>query len=76
MIVLITAAKFVAAWFTQKTAYEIGTGDWSSDVCSSDLVSRTPDPEKGELSYAEAVHSGAQVVFNTKIGRASCRERV
>ena len=28
-------------------------------------VSRTPDPEKGELSYAEAVHSGAQVVFNT-----------
>ena len=21
----------------QKTAYEIGTGDWSSDVCSSDL---------------------------------------
>ena len=28
-------------------------------------VSRTPDPEKGELSYAEAVRSGAQVVFNT-----------
>ena len=21
----------------QKTAYEVGTGDWSSDVCSSDL---------------------------------------
>ena len=28
-------------------------------------VSRTPDPETGELSYAEAVRSGAQVVFNT-----------
>ena len=27
-------------FFKQKTAYEIGTGDWSSDVCSSDLVSR------------------------------------
>ncbi len=26
-------------FFKQKTAYEIGTGDWSSDVCSSDLVS-------------------------------------
>ena len=25
-------------FFKQKTAYEIGTGDWSSDVCSSDLV--------------------------------------
>ena len=26
-------------FFKQKTAYEIGTGDWSSDVCSSDLES-------------------------------------
>jgi len=24
-------------FFKQKTAYGIGTGDWSSDVCSSDL---------------------------------------
>src|SRR5213082_2761210 len=24
-------------FFTQKTAYEIVSGDWSSDVCSSDL---------------------------------------
>ena len=24
--------------FKQKTAYEIASGDWSSDVCSSDLV--------------------------------------
>ena len=24
-------------FFKQKTAYEIGTGDWSSDVCSSGL---------------------------------------
>ena len=28
----------VIFFFKQKTAYEIGTGDWSSDVCSSDLV--------------------------------------
>ena len=27
-------------FFKQKTAYEIGTGDWSSDVCSSDLGSK------------------------------------
>ena len=25
-------------FFKQKTAYEFGTGDWSSDVCSSDLI--------------------------------------
>src|SRR5216117_2933389 len=27
-------------FFKQKTAYEIRKGDWSSDVCSSDLGSR------------------------------------
>src|SRR5213082_4225253 len=26
-------------FFKQKTAYEIVSGDWSSDVCSSDLIS-------------------------------------
>ena len=26
-------------FFKQKTAYEMLSGDWSSDVCSSDLVS-------------------------------------
>ena len=29
---------FLFFFFKQKTAYEIGTGDWSSDVCSSDLA--------------------------------------
>ena len=28
-------------------------------------VSRHPDPEQGELSYAEAVSSGAQIGINT-----------
>jgi len=28
-------------FFKQKTAYEITYGDWSSDVCSSDLPSLT-----------------------------------
>jgi len=29
---------FFFFFFKQKTAYEITYGDWSSDVCSSDLV--------------------------------------
>ena len=29
--------KFFVFFFKQKTAYEILTCDWSSDVCSSDL---------------------------------------
>src|SRR6187401_3717380 len=28
-------------FFKQKTAYEITYGDWSSDVCSSDLACKT-----------------------------------
>src|SRR5881398_2052640 len=30
---------FVFFFFKQKTAYELLSGDWSSDVCSSDLGS-------------------------------------
>ena len=33
-------------FFKQKTAYEIGTGDWSSDVCSSDLAKRVIHTEQ------------------------------
>ena len=29
---------FIFFFFKQKTAYEILTCDWSSDVCSSDLI--------------------------------------
>ncbi len=29
---------FLFFFFKQKTAYEIAHGDWSSDVCSSDLT--------------------------------------
>ena len=41
-------------FFKQKTAYEIGTGDWSSDVCSSDLPKRITTHYlqcKGDLAY-------------------------
>src|SRR3546814_2793343 len=31
---------FYVLFFKQKTAYEMRISDWSSDVCSSDLVAR------------------------------------
>src|SRR5213082_3616546 len=31
-------------FFKQNTAYEIVSGDWSSDVCSSDLISKARSP--------------------------------
>src|SRR5216117_4182619 len=42
-------------FFKQKTAYEIRKGDWSSDVCSSDLGVWRPMslPWKGEMLPAQ-----------------------
>src|ERR1044071_4987340 len=52
-------------FFKQKTAYEISTRDWSSDVCSSDLfcartMARLPDTPKPEMMSVvlhEAAHN-------------------
>ena len=52
----------------QKTAYEIMSGDWSSDVCSSDPASRLR-----LLVISHYIYVGLAAI---EIGRASCRERV
>ena len=44
-------------FFKQKTAYEIGTGDWSSDVCSSDLVFRVLTFSTGTCPVKIAIFS-------------------
>src|SRR3546814_18369388 len=38
----------VVFFFKQKTAYEMRISDWSSDVCSSDLVERIVDAAEAE----------------------------
>src|SRR3546814_8973678 len=43
-------------FFKQKTAYEMRISDWSSDVCSSDLVC---DFERGVMHLAFAKRPGA-----------------
>ena len=66
-------------FFKQKTAYEIVTGDWSSDVCSSDLGAATMDCMEQEQERGITITSAAtKTTWNWKdqIGRASCRERV
>src|SRR3546814_18147214 len=47
-------------FFKQKTAYEMRISDWSSDVCSSDLLAPTlvmADPLATLLSY-QFLHGG------------------
>src|SRR3546814_1120226 len=38
-------------FFKQKTAYEMRISDWSSDVCSSDLVPGAGDPVSGAARH-------------------------
>src|SRR3546814_7568562 len=79
-------------FFKQKTAYEMRISDWSSDVCSSDLlpyavwiglhheaqIPRTlPFRIEAVRASGEAFAAGrATACASAKIGRASCRERV
>src|SRR3546814_6371209 len=35
-------------FFKQKTAYEVRISDWSSDVCSSDLLTRQSESRQAE----------------------------
>src|SRR3546814_8148370 len=49
---------FVFFFFKQKTAYEMRISDWSSDVCSSDLVDA--DVEDGEAAVAPGVALGIE----------------
>src|SRR3546814_5276887 len=69
-------------FFKQKTAYEMRISDWSSDVCSSDLMTAArTDIDASVGYYGVAIdqmlnekHAIARPLL--QIGRASCRERV
>src|SRR3546814_2305226 len=39
-------------FFKQKTAYEMRISDWSSDVCSSDLLVRRTDSSGNGIAFA------------------------
>src|SRR3546814_1943215 len=46
-------------FFKQKTAYEMRISDWSSDVCSSDLVDGDGEPDAVTNGGDEVIVSGA-----------------
>src|SRR3546814_988136 len=43
-------------FFKQKTAYEMRISDWSSDVCSSDLLCPNPNPPFGRPDGSAALY--------------------
>src|SRR5216117_3542296 len=67
---------FFFFFFKQKTAYEIRKGDWSSDVCSSDLnTGLTPFPvaELYNIDFAQvdacarAIGENADIALGAKV---------
>src|ERR1043166_9911466 len=71
---MLLARVSVLFFFKQKTAYEIPKRDWSSDVCSSDLL--RPVMACGEAEEARPVfHSTALGIAGGKIEPAQSRER-
>src|SRR3546814_5301596 len=69
--------------FKQKTAYEMRISDWSSDVCSSDLIGHLWRERRSlVVGHGVVVAAYAALYLSTawsaqdEIGRASCRERV
>ena len=81
---------FIFFFFKQKTAYEIVSRDWSSDVCSSDLVRGRVDlhaacddlyrplPRGGGVFLVGAVigvHGGARGVARRRSARGRSEER-
>src|SRR3546814_6905550 len=80
LVVLVHLFPLFFFFFKQKTAYEMRISDWSSDVCSSDLVGRyrlhlprASDAQRGDQGSRDGGDGQADP---HQIGRASCRERV
>src|SRR3546814_1090905 len=59
----------VLFFFKQKTAYEMRISDWSSDVCSSDLIG---EEQLQAIDEAHAVH---RVAADADAGRLAESER-
>ena len=63
---------FFFFFFKQKTAYEILTCDWSSDVCSSDLVDYVmQDGGQENRSYTNVVTSASKRFLATNVVAAN-----
>src|SRR5688500_20374084 len=64
-------------FFSSRRRHTSLQGDWSSDVCSSDLFrERDAEPGVGRAAVVVADEEAADAAERVEIGRASCRERV
>ena len=59
MLCFFSVFCFLFFFFKQKTAYEIRNCDWSSDVCSSDLVAASSQAGSATLTLTATDSHGA-----------------
>src|SRR3546814_12800685 len=65
---------YVMLFFKQKTAYEMRISDWSSDVCSSDLVESARDELHRPETLGHEANLGREFLhIRAVIGRADGR---
>src|SRR3546814_20801346 len=73
MYKLVYTSFFFVFFFKQKTAYEMRISDWSSDVCSSDLVVGPDDaavlhPQREDLT--RGIRDNDDIAFDRRTGAA------
>src|SRR3546814_82802 len=86
---MVGRALILIFFFKQKTAYEMRISDWSSDVCSSDLVELQPasrsvrlDGNAIELTGAEfdvlriLIEDAGQVIAKDDLSRRALNRRL
>src|SRR3546814_1565428 len=54
-------------FFKQKTAYEMRISDWSSDVCSSDLLARRASEQGVRLTPPDASFVGGECAGGVRL---------
>src|SRR5437879_11739117 len=73
-ILSICMMKIITIFFSSRRRHTRYIGDWSSDVCSSDLRSRRR--RRGRRRDLQRGRACGRARGGPEIGRASCRERV
>src|SRR3546814_6712758 len=71
MLMLAFLCLNVIFFFKQKTAYEMRISDWSSDVCSSDLLSKDSKAYRGGFDVDGARVNNWQDAFDDKGNRST-----
>src|SRR3546814_13170152 len=68
--------RYLLCFFKQKTAYEMRISDWSSDVCSSDLLHRLVHRLARDDARRLHFHAGAGNILQRALAVDRVAERV